>query len=103
MEALTPEQKPPTRKKKMPFFLVRHKVADFAKWKPVYDAHLPARQKAGLKELHLFRNADDRNEVIGLFEADDLQKVREFAASADLREKMQDSGVVDKPDIYFLE
>jgi hypothetical protein len=87
----------------MPYFLVRHKVADFSKWKPVYDAHLPARQKAGLKELHLFRNADDRNEVIGLFEADDLQKVREFAASADLREKMQDSGVVDKPDIYFLE
>src|SRR6266480_1215614 len=33
--------------------LIRHKVADFAKWKPVYDAHLPARQKAGLKEEHL--------------------------------------------------
>ncbi len=28
------------------------------------DAHLPARQKAGLKELHLLRNADDPNEVI---------------------------------------
>ena len=38
--------------------LVRHKVSDFAKWKPVYDAHLSARQKAGLKEEHLFRNAD---------------------------------------------
>ena len=25
-----------------------------------------------------------------------------FAASADLRERMQESGVVDKPDIYFL-
>jgi uncharacterized protein YeaO (DUF488 family) len=87
----------------MPYGLVRHKVADFAKWKPHYDAHLPARQKAGLKELHLLRNADDRNEVILLFEADDLQKVREFAASADLRERMQEAGVVDKPDIYFLE
>jgi hypothetical protein len=41
---------------------------------------LPARQKAGLKELHLLRNADDPNEVILLFEADDLQKAREFAA-----------------------
>ncbi|HEY9500113.1 MAG TPA: hypothetical protein VIR01_00640 [Pyrinomonadaceae bacterium] len=36
--------------------LVRHKVSDFAKWKPVYDAHLTARQKAGLKEEYLFRN-----------------------------------------------
>jgi hypothetical protein len=60
-------------------------------------------QKAGLKELHLLRNADDRNEVILLFEADGLQKAREFAASADLRERMQEAGVVDKPDIYFLE
>jgi hypothetical protein len=40
--------------------------------------------------------------VILLFEADDLQKAKEFAASADLREKMQETEVVDKPDIYFL-
>jgi hypothetical protein len=86
----------------MPYGLIRHKVADFAKWKPLYDAHLPARQKAGLKELHVLRNADDPNEVILLFEADDLQKAREFAASADLRETMQKAGVLDKPDIYFL-
>jgi len=40
----------------MNYVLIRHKVADFAKWKPVYDGHLSARQKAGLKEEHLFRN-----------------------------------------------
>ena len=51
----------------MNFVLIRHEVADFAKWKPVYDAHLPARQKAGLKEEHLFRNADAPNEVLLLF------------------------------------
>ena len=45
----------------MPYVLARHKVADFAKWKRIYDSHLPARQKAGLKELHLLRNADDSN------------------------------------------
>ena len=66
------------------------------------DSHLPARQKAGLKEEHLLRNANDSNEVILLFEADDLQKAKEFAGSVDLREKMQEAGVVDKPDIYFL-
>ena len=37
-----------------------------------------------------------------LIEADDLQKAKEFAGSVDLREKMQEAGVVDKPDIYFL-
>jgi heme-degrading monooxygenase HmoA len=87
----------------MPYILVRHKVADFSKWKPVYDAHLPARQEAGIKEVHVLRNVDDPNEVVVLSEAENLQKARDFAASSDLREKMQEAGVVDRPDIYFLE
>ena len=87
----------------MPYLLVRHKVADFSKWKPVYDSHLPARQKAGLKEVHLLRNIDDPNEVVLLFEAEDVQKARDFAASSDLQEAMQQAGVVDRPNAYFLE
>jgi hypothetical protein len=86
----------------MPYLLVRHKVADFAKWKPAYDAHLGARQKAGLKEAHLLRNTENPNEVVLLFEAKDIQKAKEFAGSSDLREVMQNAGVIDKPDIYTL-
>jgi hypothetical protein len=87
----------------MPYILIRHKVADFSKWKPAYEGHLPARQEAGLKELHLLRNADDPNEVILLFEAEDLHRAKDFAAAPDLRETMQRAGVADRPDIYFLE
>jgi hypothetical protein len=86
----------------MNYVLVRHKVADFSKWKPVYDAHLPARQAAGGTELYLLRNIDNPNEVIVLLEVEDLQKAREFVASDDLRERMQESRVIDKPDTYFL-
>ena len=77
-------------------------VADFAKWKPVYDAHLSARQKAGLTEEHLFRNADDPNEVLLLFSAEDIDKAKAFIASDDVRQTMAKAGVSDKPDIYFL-
>ncbi len=82
--------------------LVRHKVADFAKWKAAYDAHGSARQNAGLKEEHLLRNVDDPNEVILLFSAEDLEKAKAFSASDDLRQAMQKAGVTDKPDVYFL-
>jgi hypothetical protein len=51
----------------MNYVLVRHKIADFSKWKPVYDAHLPARRKAGANEKHLLHNIDDPSEVIILF------------------------------------
>ena len=51
----------------MNYLLIRHKVADFAKWKPGYDAHGSARANAGLKEERLLRNTDDPNEVVLLF------------------------------------
>jgi uncharacterized protein YeaO (DUF488 family) len=87
----------------MMHMLIRHKVADFAKWKSVYDAHVSARQSAGLKEEHLLRNIEDPNEVILLFSAQDLNKAKAFAVSDDLREAMQKAGVSDKPNVYFLE
>jgi len=83
--------------------LVRHKVSDFAKWKPVYDEHASARQNAGLRELHLLRNTENPNEVILLFSVEDPEKAKAFAASDDLRQAMQNAGVSDKPDVYFLE
>ena len=83
--------------------LVRHKVTDFAKWKPVYDDHFAARQKAGLKEVHLLRNVENPNEVILLFAVEDTEKAKAFAASDDLRQVMQKAGVSDRPDVYFLE
>ena len=86
----------------MTHLLVRHNVADFAKWKPVYDAHLAARQKAGLQEKNLLRSVDNPNEVVLLFEAEDLKRAQAFADSSDLREAMQKAGVVGKPDILFL-
>jgi hypothetical protein len=86
----------------MNYILIRHKVADFAKWKPSYDAHGSARASAGLKEERLLRNIDNPNEVVLLFSAQDVNKAKQFAASDDLRQRMQQAGVTDKPDIWFL-
>jgi hypothetical protein len=82
--------------------LIRHKVRDFTQWKRGYDAHLPKRDEAGLTEKYLLRGAKDLNEVIIFFEAKDLKLAEDFAESADLKETMQKVGVVDKPNIYFL-
>ena len=86
----------------MNYLLICHKVADFAKWKPAYDAHGSARANAGLKEERLLRNIDDPNEVVLLFSAQDLNKAKQFAASEDLRQRMQQAGVAGKPDIWLL-
>ncbi len=87
----------------MPYMLVRHKVKDYAKWKPIYDGHAATRKASGSKGAHLFRNSDNLNEMIILFEWDDLGNARKFAQSEDLIKTMQKAGVSDKPDIYFLD
>lgn len=87
----------------MPYILVRHKVADYAKWKPVFDEHGAARKASGSKGGRLFRNADNPNEVIILLEWDDLGKARQFAQTQDLRQTMERSGVIDQPDVYFVD
>jgi hypothetical protein len=61
------------------YLLIRHKVADFESWKSGYDAHLVARQQAGLTEKHLLRNIEDRNEVLLLFEVANLDAAKRFA------------------------
>ena len=83
--------------------LVRHNVMDYAKWKSVYDQHAATRKASGSKKAHLFRSSDSPNEIIILFEWDDLGKARKFAQSEDMIETMKLAGVIGKPDIYFLE
>jgi heme-degrading monooxygenase HmoA len=62
----------------MYYLLAKHKVADFAKWRRIFDCHAKAHRKAGLHLLHLLRDTADPNLVIILFRADDLDKARAF-------------------------
>ncbi len=86
----------------MTHMLVRHKVANFDKWKSVYEDHRSAREAAGLIDLHLWRNEGDPSEVILLFEVSDVEKAKKFTSSPDAKEKMEAAGVQDLPDIVFL-
>jgi len=87
----------------MPYIFVRHKVEDYNMWKPVFDEHGAVRKTMGSKGGYLFRNIDDPNEVVMYIEVDDVEKAREFVKSEDLRQTMERSGVIDQPDIYFLD
>lgn len=87
----------------MAYIIIRHKVTDYANWKPVFDEHSTARAAGGSQGGQLFRSADNPNELIAVFKWDDLDKARQFAQSAGLREAMQRAGVADIPDVYFVE
>jgi len=87
----------------MSYLLVHHRVQNFDTWKSAYERHGDIRDKAGLKELHLLRNVADRNDVVILFQAEDLERAQSFIRSDDLRQKMQEAGVVGAPELIELE
>jgi hypothetical protein len=83
--------------------MVRHKIHDYDAWKPVYDQDAGNREAHGSKGGRLFRNANNPNEIIALFEYNDLEDAQKFTESPELRERMQRGGIADQPDIFFLD
>ena len=84
------------------YVMIRHKVKDFSHWRSVYDAHRPAREKAGITEKYLLRDMQDPNDVLLFYQLSDLERVKAFMATPDLKEKMQQAGVVGGPVVQIL-
>ncbi len=85
-----------------PLLVIRQTVADYAKWRPLYDAHQPARDAAGLTNCQVRSTTDNPNDVFVACEMADVAKAKAFTASKSLADAMQNAGVVGKPDFYFL-
>ena len=83
--------------------IVRHKVADYSRWKESFDAHLNARKAAGETEARVMVSVDDPREVTLFFNWDSLDRARRFLVSDDLKQAMKLAGVLGEPDVRFLE
>jgi hypothetical protein len=83
--------------------IVRHKVADYDKWKTGYDLHDSARLANGLHNYVICRGIQDPNMVMVALIMDDVTKAKAFAASKDLKDRMKSLGISGTPVIDFLE
>jgi heme-degrading monooxygenase HmoA len=87
----------------MAYMFIRHKVQDYKAWKSVFDSKKDLRKRSGEKAYQILRQDDGSNEVVALFEWDNLDNARKYSASSELKEAMQQAGVIGKPEILFLE
>ena len=85
-----------------PLLVIRQTVADYVKWRPLYDAHQSARDAAGLTNCHVRSTTDNPNDVFVACEMTDLAKAKAFTTSKSLADAMRNAGVVGKPNFYFL-
>lgn len=81
--------------------LIWQKVANFEKWKPVYDGHDTARLSHGLHNYIIGRDVNDSNTVLVALKADDITKAKAFAKDPGLKAAMQKGGVTGAPTILF--
>ena len=87
----------------MPSMFIKHTVADYAKWKPVFDEHEAMRRANGFTAHSLHRDTDNPNVIIIAFRVTDLNRAKEFAGSEELRSAMEQAGVQGPPEIWFAD
>jgi hypothetical protein len=82
--------------------IVRHKVADYGRWKEVFDAHLNTRKANGEIACQLFVSVEDPRDLTLLMDWDGLERARSFTQSDELRQTMQKAGVLGEPEVHFV-
>ena len=82
--------------------VIRHTVADYDKWRPLFDSDSTVRKEAGLHLIGLARGIENQNEIDIPFRIDDVAKAKSFAANPRLKEVMQKGGVISAPNIKFI-
>jgi Co/Zn/Cd efflux system component len=68
-------------------------VADFDAWLTVFREDQPMRKAAGIHDLHIWRDPDQRDHAIAMFEVRDLDKARAFLDSQELAMHHERGGV----------
>jgi hypothetical protein len=81
--------------------VVRHKVANFQKWKASYDAHDSMRLANGVHNYVIARGVQDTSTIMVALRIDDVAKAKAFSNDPSLKEAMKKGGVTGTPSIMF--
>ena len=85
----------------MPYLMVRHTVANYAKWKRAVKAFGKFRKSSGEKCFYVCHGSKNANDLLVWCEWDTAARMKKFTQSAELKKAMKDAGVTGKPDISF--
>lgn len=90
-------------KQRLPGIIVFHQVEDYATWRVAYDALDEFRRESGIVGHAVTQGYDDPYRVVVYHQADELDDLRAFVDSPELKEAMRRGGVVGEPEIHFIQ
>jgi quinol monooxygenase YgiN len=82
---------------------IKHKVANYERWRKEYDAHDSIRQTYGITHYVLGRGMDDPNVIVVIDKFNDVQKAKEFSKLPALKEVMKKAGVIGAPEFSYYD
>ncbi|MFH1186383.1 MAG: cyclase [Chloroflexota bacterium] len=88
----------------MVYINMRYTVADYEKWRSVYDSNEATRRAAGSSGVNqVYRDADDPNTITLVMEWDNADNARKFLDDPALREqRMKAAGVIGAPAVRAI-
>jgi hypothetical protein len=93
----------PARGIAMIHVFIRHKVADYQKWRDAFEDYFAQRRDAGEQSFVIGHRDGDERDLCLLFMWSNAEEARKFLDSDGLRKAMKDAGVTDEPDVYIFE
>lgn len=82
---------------------VKVRIADFARYKAVFDELEGARKEHGVTAHSMHRDRNDPNTVIVALRVADVNRLKEYFGSAFVRSAMERGGVQGGPEIWYME
>ena len=85
----------------MATLFVRHRVADYGKWRKAYDDFDTERRGMGVTSHGVYKLDGDAEDVTVYHEFKSVDAAKAFVASPRLREVMRSAGVQGTPEIWI--
>ncbi len=86
----------------MHYLLVKHKVANVAQWKRVFEENGQAARQGGMELVRVLRDTADPNLVFVLCKINNLKKAQAFTQAAGASDSAKKGTVIGTPEGWWL-
>lgn len=82
--------------------ILNHRVKNYSTWKGLYEKDAERRNNLGLTEKTVGVKSDDSEHVYVIWKTDNFSVIENMLSDPDLKNKMQEAGVIDPPEVVII-
>jgi heme-degrading monooxygenase HmoA len=83
--------------------IIRQKVSDYGKWRPIFDGSETQRRAYGATGVkQVYRDAKDPDTVTVIMEWDKAENAQKFASGSEFKELRKKAGVIGEPTVAAI-